>query len=88
MLRHELVAEDHKIVEIQEALAPKVILIGFYYVGQVWIFLPELGYVSLAAINALKGPLGLPVERDLHFIANKSLSAYAEEARARGRIVA
>lgn len=49
---------------------------------------PELGYVSLAELTAVKGPLGLPVERDLHFIADKPLSAYADEARIQGRIVA
>lgn len=49
---------------------------------------PELGYVSLAEVTAVKGPLGLPVERDLDFVADKPLSAYAEEARAKGRIVA
>jgi hypothetical protein len=35
----------------------------------------------------LRGPLGLPIERDLHFDADKPLSAYAHEARARGHIV-
>lgn len=49
---------------------------------------PELGYVSLAEISAVRGRLGLPVERDLHFVADKPLSAYAEEARRQGRIVA
>lgn len=49
---------------------------------------PELGYVSLTEITALKGPLGLPVERDLYFVADKPLSAYADEAHAKGRIVA
>jgi hypothetical protein len=49
---------------------------------------PELGYVSLAEISAVRGRLGLPVERDLHFVADKPLSAYAEEARTKGRIVA
>jgi hypothetical protein len=49
---------------------------------------PELGYVSLAEISAARGPLGLPVERDLHFVADRPLSKYAEEARIRGRIVA
>jgi Protein of unknown function (DUF2958) len=49
---------------------------------------PELGYVSLAEITSVKGRLGLPVERDLHFVADKPLSAYAEEARVKGRIVA
>ena len=29
---------------------------------------PELGYVSLAELTTLRGPLGLPVERDEHFI--------------------
>jgi hypothetical protein len=48
---------------------------------------PELGYVSLEELTNLRGPLGLPVERDLHFIADKPLSVYAEEARLRGRIV-
>jgi hypothetical protein len=28
---------------------------------------PELGYVSLTEITELRGKLGLPVERDLHF---------------------
>lgn len=49
---------------------------------------PELGYASLAEIQALRGPLRLLVERDRHFRADKPLSAYAEEARRRGRIVA
>jgi hypothetical protein len=48
---------------------------------------PELGYVSLAEITVLRGPLGLPVERDLHFIADKPLSMYVEEAQAKGRIL-
>lgn len=49
---------------------------------------PELGYVSLTEISAIRGRLGLPVKRDLHFVGDKPLSAYAEEARKHGRIVA
>lgn len=49
---------------------------------------PELGFVSLSEILEVRGRLGLPVERDMHFVANKPLSVYAEEARIRGRIVA
>lgn len=49
---------------------------------------PELGYASLAEIQALRGPMRLLVERDHHFRATKPLSAYAEEARRHGRIVA
>ncbi len=48
---------------------------------------PELGYVSLAELTALRGRLGLPVERDRHFIASKPMSAYADEARIKGRII-
>ncbi|MND47695.1 hypothetical protein D3C80_385950 [compost metagenome] len=49
---------------------------------------PELGYASLAEISILRGRLGLLVERDKHFKADKLLSAYADAARTRGRIVA
>ncbi|MCD9892103.1 DUF2958 domain-containing protein [Bradyrhizobium japonicum] len=49
---------------------------------------PELGWVSLAEIKEVRGRLGLPVERDLHFTADKPISAYAAEARAKGRIIA
>jgi hypothetical protein len=47
---------------------------------------PELGCVSLAEIPAVRGKLGLPVERDLYFTANKPLSAYADEAERLGSI--
>ena len=48
---------------------------------------PEIGFVCVREIRELRGPLGLPVERDQHFDANKTLSAYAAEAREHGRIV-
>ncbi|WP_439607015.1 DUF2958 domain-containing protein [Hydrogenophaga sp.] len=48
---------------------------------------PELGWLSLAEVAAVRGPLGLPVERDLYFRAEKRLSGYAREARLAGRIV-
>jgi hypothetical protein len=31
---------------------------------------PEIGFVSMREIRELRGPLGLPVERDLHFDAD------------------
>jgi len=49
---------------------------------------PELGSVSLSEIAAIRGPGGLTIERDQHFKPTKSLTAYAEEARRAGRIVA
>jgi hypothetical protein len=47
---------------------------------------PELGFVSLAEIAVVRGAFGLPVERDLWFAADKTLSAYAAAARAAGQI--
>ena len=49
---------------------------------------PEMGYVSLEKIYALRGKMGLPVERDRGFEANKTLSEYAMLARKDGRITA
>jgi len=48
---------------------------------------PEMGFVSMRELRELRGPLGLPAERDEHFDAGKTLSAYAAEARERGRII-
>jgi hypothetical protein len=48
---------------------------------------PELGYVSLSELHSLVGPHGRLVERDLHFDADRTLSASAELARDCGRIV-
>ena len=47
----------------------------------------EMGSVRLSEIEAVRGGLGLPVERDLHFTAKKPLSAYARDAHRAGRIV-
>jgi hypothetical protein len=47
---------------------------------------PELGYVSLSELVSIRGGLGLPIERDLYFTAEKPLSGYATEARANGVI--
>jgi hypothetical protein len=35
----------------------------------------------------VRGKLGLPVERDSHFVASLTISIYAEEARANAHIV-
>jgi hypothetical protein len=48
---------------------------------------PELGYVSLTELAGVRGRLGLPVEQDLYFQAEKSLSTYATEAQAVGRVL-
>ena len=49
---------------------------------------PELGTVSLAEIGRLRGPLGLPVERDRVFRARGGVAQYAHAARRLGRIEA
>lgn len=47
---------------------------------------PELGSVSLAELASVRLPLGLQIERDLHFTAHHPLSVYAAAARAQGCI--
>jgi hypothetical protein len=48
---------------------------------------PEIGFVCMRELREARGALGLPIERDLHFEADKSISAYADDARAHGRMV-
>ena len=49
---------------------------------------PELGSVSLTELASIRGKLGLSVERDLHFKADRPLSRYAGDARSAEIIVA
>lgn len=62
-------------------------LFGLAFLGEN-IGEPELGYVSLSELQSISGPLGLKIERDMHFKADKTLAAYAAEARQLGRLVA
>lgn len=48
----------------------------------------EMCYLSLAELHEIRGELGHPVERDLHFTAKMTINEYADEARRVGRIVA
>lgn len=48
---------------------------------------PELGFVSLSQMLALKDSLGINVERDSTFVADRSISAYSDAAAIAGRIV-
>lgn len=47
---------------------------------------PELGYVSLAEIRAIRGLLRLPVERDRWWEPRKTLTEYADDARRAGGV--
>jgi hypothetical protein len=49
---------------------------------------PELGDVSLAEIMSIRHSSGLTIERDRHFIATKTLTEYARDAREHGSIQA
>ena len=41
---------------------------------------PELGTVRISELESVRGGLGLPVERDLHFTATHTISVYARAA--------
>lgn len=49
---------------------------------------PELGSVRISELESIRGSLGLPVERDLYFKADKPLSQYAKLAHENQRIIA
>jgi hypothetical protein len=49
---------------------------------------PELGYVSISELKDLRHTLRAGIEQDRSWQATKTLSAYADEARAHGRIMA
>lgn len=42
--------------------------------------LPELGSVSMSELESVRGRLGLPVERDLHFTPQHTIAVYARAA--------
>jgi len=49
---------------------------------------PELGYVSLEELASVRGRLGAPSERDLHFSGGRPLSVYTAHAQRVGGISA
>lgn len=55
--------------------------VDFLFFGWVAGDIPELGYVSLSELEAVRGPFGLRIERDLHF-APKPLSEVQKLHRA------
>ena len=42
---------------------------------------------TTATVATVRGGLGLPIERDLSFRAEKRLSAYAHDERLAGRVI-
>lgn len=53
----------------------------------VGIGMPELGNVRISELASIVGPLKLPIERDLYFVAQRTLSDYARLARINGSII-
>ena len=51
------------------------------------MWFPEFGALSLTELEEYRGPLGIGIESDLHFIAKGPISAYIEAAREAGQIV-
>lgn len=49
---------------------------------------PELGSVSISELQSIRLPLGLKIERDMHWSPKHSLNTYASIARHEGRIIA
>jgi hypothetical protein len=47
---------------------------------------PELGHVQLSALEKVRGPRGLGVVADPHFVARQPLSAYVAQAQRDGSI--
>jgi hypothetical protein len=47
---------------------------------------PEVGYLSLDEIANLRGPMGLPIERDEHYQETRSISVLANLARRAGHL--
>jgi hypothetical protein len=47
---------------------------------------PELGHVSLSALEAMRGPQGLRIAVDPHFKPHQPLSAYVADAKRDGSI--
>jgi hypothetical protein len=47
---------------------------------------PELGYLSLVEIGNVRGPMGLPIERDEHYQETRSISVLANLARRAGHL--
>lgn len=47
---------------------------------------PELGTVRISELESVRGQLGMPVERDLHFVARHTIAVYARAAWNAARI--
>ena len=56
------------------------------FFGLVYGFETEFGYFSLHELEEARGPLGLPIERDLHFTPKKLSEVRKEHAEQHGNL--
>ncbi|MBF8721817.1 DUF2958 domain-containing protein [Pseudomonas guariconensis] len=55
--------------------------------GQALDPLPDLGTVRLSELGAILGPQARPIERDLYFVALRTLSEYTRLAHINGSVI-
>lgn len=58
-----------------------------YGLCDIGIGLPDLGTVRLSELAAIVGPRKQPIERDLYFVATRTLSEYTRLAQRNGSII-
>ncbi|EMM5787325.1 DUF2958 domain-containing protein [Pseudomonas aeruginosa] len=58
-----------------------------YGLCDIGIGLPDLGTVRLSELGAILGPQARPIERDLYFVARRTLSEYTRLARINGSVI-
>ncbi len=58
-----------------------------YGLCDIGIGLPTLGTVRLSELASIVGPQARPIERDLYFVAQRTLSEYTRLARINGSVI-
>lgn len=58
-----------------------------YGLCDIGIGLPDLGTVRLSELASIVGPQKRPIERDLYFVAQRTLSEYTRLAQRNGSII-
>jgi hypothetical protein len=82
-MRTKFIKPDVNCTWLLTKLSPKGIGFGLCDLGHGF---PEMGYVDLAELQAIREKLRLLVERDKGFVADKTLPQYAQLTRREERI--
>jgi len=81
----KLFTPDGSFIWLLTELAPDGIAFGLADLGH---GMPEMGYIDFGELESFRGQYGLPIERDMSFVADKTLSEYACLARKQEKIIA